>query len=189
MRREIKSVGAGSETVNQFLTTPNPLLKQEGESLMCAIQGFPLLFQEGVGGGKKIRFIHTFIDRAYTQKYTLCRALTLVLLAQDEGPREVQLPNPMGNHTWFIIVALGALLAWCISYALQLQKERLTTKPQRESLLRQKEELLNRLTQLESQKEAGSITSQRYEKEFRKARSRLSDVLSRLGRKPSSPES
>ena len=40
-----------------------------------------------------------------------------------KGPREIQLPNPMGAHTWFIIVAVGAFLAWCISYVLQLQKE------------------------------------------------------------------
>jgi hypothetical protein len=94
----------------------------------------------------------------------------------------------MSAHTWFIIIAIGAFLAWCISYVLQLQKERLSTKPQRESLLRQKDELLNRLAQLESQKEAGAITSQRYEKEYRKARGRLSEVLGRLGRKQDAAE-
>jgi hypothetical protein len=112
----------------------------------------------------------------------------LTAFAQDEGPREVQLPNPMSAHTWFIIIAIGAFLAWCISYVLQLQKERLSTKPQRESLLRQKDELLNRLAQLESQKEAGAITSQRYEKEYRKARGRLSEVLGRLRRKQDAAE-
>jgi hypothetical protein len=45
--------GFKKRTSNPF-TTPNPLLKQEGEYLMSAIQEFPLLFQEGVGGGKKI---------------------------------------------------------------------------------------------------------------------------------------
>jgi hypothetical protein len=40
---------------SNLFTTPNPLLKQEGEYLMFAIQEFPLLFQEGVGGGKKTR--------------------------------------------------------------------------------------------------------------------------------------
>ncbi len=94
----------------------------------------------------------------------------------------------MSAHTWFIIIAIGAFLAWCISYVLQLQRERLSTKPQRESLLRQKDELLNRLAQLESQKEAGTLTSQRYEKEYRKARGRLSEVLGRLGRKQDSAE-
>jgi hypothetical protein len=37
-----------------LFTTPNPLLKQEGEYLMSAIREFPHLFQEGVGGGKRV---------------------------------------------------------------------------------------------------------------------------------------
>ena len=114
-----------------------------------------------------------------------CVLLPVVTVAQDEGPREVQLPNPMGAHTWFIIVAVGAFLAWCISYVLQLQKEKLTSQPQRATLLRQKEELLDRLAELESQKEAGSISTQRYEKEFRKAKGRLSEIIGRLARKDS----
>ena len=113
----------------------------------------------------------------------------LMALAQDEsGPREVDLPNPMGAHTWFIILAVGAFLAWCISYVLQLQKEKLNTQPQRGSLLRQKDELLDRLAELEAQKEAGTITPQRYEKEFRKTKGRLSEIVGRLGRKQDSPE-
>jgi hypothetical protein len=110
----------------------------------------------------------------------------MVAVAQDEGPREIELPNPMGAHTWFIIIAVGAFLAWCISYVLQLQKEKLTSsQPQRTTLLRQKEELLDRLAELESQKEAGTISAQRYEKEFRKAKGRLSEVIGRLARKDS----
>lgn len=118
-----------------------------------------------------------------------CVLLPLLARAQDEGPREVELPNPMGAHTWFIIVAVGAFLAWCISYVLSLQRERLAnaTRPERESLLRRKEELLGRIANLESQKEAGTIAEARYEKEFRKARAQLSDVLGRL--KPSSNSS
>jgi hypothetical protein len=112
----------------------------------------------------------------------------LSALAQDEGPREIDVPNPMGVHTWFIIVAVGAFLAWCISYALQLQKEKLSNPPERRSLLRQKEELLDRLATLESQKEAGAIGAQRYEKEFKKAKGRLSEVLVRLAHKQDSSE-
>ena len=114
----------------------------------------------------------------------------LMALAQDEnGPREIQLPNPMGAHTWFIIVAVGAFLAWCISYVLQLQKEKQENQqPRRGSLLRQKEELLDRLAELESQKEAGTISTQRYDKEFKKTKGRLSAVISRLGHKQDSTE-
>ena len=115
-----------------------------------------------------------------------CVLSPVVMAAQDEGPREIELPNPMGAHTWFIIIAVGAFLAWCISYVLQLQKEKLTSsQPQRTILLRQKEELLDRLAELESQKEAGTISAQRYEKEFRKAKGRLSEVIGRLARKDS----
>ena len=112
-----------------------------------------------------------------------------IALSQQEGPRDVQLPNPMGAHTWFIILSVGAFLAWCISYVLEIQKERLKGKPHRGSLLRQKEELLDRLAQLESQKEAGAIALPRYEKEFKKTRNRLSDVLSRLAQNQDAPES
>ena len=113
----------------------------------------------------------------------------MAAIAQDEGPREIQLPNPMGAHTWFIIIAVGAFLAWCISYVLQNQKEKLGTRPERSSLLRQKEDLLERLAALESEKEAGTISAQRYEREFKKAKGRLSEILSRLGRKQDSAES
>jgi hypothetical protein len=119
-----------------------------------------------------------------------CALLPVAAMAQDEqGPRDVQLPNPMGAHTWFIIIAVGAFLAWCISYVLQLQKEKVASLPERSSLLRQKEELLDRLVELESQKEAGTISVQRYEKEFRKAKGRLSAIIGRLGHKQDSSES
>jgi hypothetical protein len=114
-----------------------------------------------------------------------CALWPVVALAQEEGPREIELPNPMGAHTWFIIIAVGAFLAWCISYVLQLQKEKLTNQPQRGTLLRQKEELLDRIAELESQKEAGTISAQRYEKEFKKAKGRLSELIRRLARKDS----
>ena len=114
--------------------------------------------------------------------------LPLSALAQDEGPREINVPNPMGVHTWFIIVAVGAFLAWCISYALQLQKEKLAVAPDRRSLLRRKEELLSRLAELEEKKEAGTIGTPRYEKEFKKAKGQLSEILVRLSHKQDSPE-
>jgi ankyrin repeat protein len=44
------------ERGNFLFTTPCPLLKQEGEFLSRGHQIFPLLFQEGVGGGKKKTF-------------------------------------------------------------------------------------------------------------------------------------
>ena len=119
-----------------------------------------------------------------------CLLAPVLAFAQDEGPHEVDVPNPMGAHTWFIIVAVGAFLAWCISYVLQLQRDKLTDqpRPQRDTLLRRKEELLDRIAKLEAEKEAGTTSGSRYEKEFRKLRGQLSEVLGRLGRK-NSPES
>src|SRR5262245_19574379 len=69
---------------------------------------------------------------------SICAAAWLLLsgclaFAQDEAIRTVDLPNPMSAHTWFIIAAIGAFLLWCISYALQLQKEVLTKKKSRDS--------------------------------------------------------
>jgi hypothetical protein len=107
----------------------------------------------------------------------------LAALAQDEvGPRPIQVPNPMEAHTWFIVAAVGAFLTWCISYVLQFRRNQLAhgDKAKREALLREKEELLGRIAELETQKETGSIPEPRYEKEFRKARGRLSEVLARL---------
>jgi hypothetical protein len=111
-------------------------------------------------------------------------ALPILVFAQEEGAgaRDVEIPNPMGAHTWFIIVAVGAFLAWCISYCLELHKESIDQKPQREDLLRQKEQTLNRIAELESQKESGTLSQERYDKEFKKAKARLSQVLERLGR-------
>ena len=78
-----------------------------------------------------------------------------------------------------------------MSFSFRRETEQQATR--RGSLLRQKDELLDRLAELESQKEAGTITAQRYEKEFRKAKSRLSEILGRLGasrtrRRPEMPE-
>ena len=115
----------------------------------------------------------------------------LAAIAQEqEGPRSIHIPNPMAAHNWFIIAAVGAFLAWCISYVLQFRRNQLekSDKAKRTAMLHEKDELLDRLAELESEKEAGTIPGPRYEKEYRKARSQLSDVLSRLGGKRGSAE-
>jgi hypothetical protein len=58
---------ASIKYIEPLFTTPNPLLKQEGEFLNGGHQVFPLLFQEGVGGGKK-RF--EFLERAHLPTLT-----------------------------------------------------------------------------------------------------------------------
>ena len=71
--------------------------------------------------------------------------MLLLLLAQDEGARTADVPNAMGAHTWFVIIAFGAFLLWCISYSLQLHKEALARKKGHEDLIRGKQELIDKI--------------------------------------------
>jgi hypothetical protein len=104
-------------------------------------------------------------------------------LAQEEGPRTVEVANPMGAHTPFIIFAVGALLLWAISYVLELQREAVGRNKGRQDLLGTKERLLDRMAELESAYEAGSIPEPRYRKQRRDLRRQLSSTLERLGRR------
>ena len=81
--------------------------------------------------------------------------------AQD-SPSLTTVPNPMGAHTFFIIAAIGAFLLWCISYTLQVQKESLAKKKGRDDLLRQKEDLLNRIANLEDRRETNAVPDPQY---------------------------
>lgn len=108
----------------------------------------------------------------------------LLLLAQDEGARTADVPNAMGAHTWFIILAVGAFLLWCISYSLQLHKEALARKKGREELVRRKEELLDRIADLETQKESGTIAEKKYKQDLKDLKFQLSKVLEKMGTKP-----
>lgn len=105
----------------------------------------------------------------------------LLLLAQQEGAKPLEVPNAMGAHTWFIILAVGAFLAWSISYSLQLQKEALARRKGREELVKRKEELLDQIADLEARKEAGAIGEQRYKQELKDLKFRLSKILEKLG--------
>jgi hypothetical protein len=165
--------GGFAKSLNVLGTPPG----QEGCSLACGIS-------PSTGKVKPTRQLLTWI--AFISALSPLAALA----QEEEGPRLIQIPNPMAAHTWFIIAAVGAFLAWCISYVLQFRRNQLekSDKAKRITLLHEKDELLDRLAQLESEKEAGTIPGPRYEKEYRKARSRLSDVLSRLGGKRDSGE-
>ncbi len=100
--------------------------------------------------------------------------MTLLIL---QDVRSVELPNPMTIHTWFIIAAAGAFLAWSISYAVQLQKEAVQRKKERSDVLKQKDELLDKIADLESRKEAGQVTEQKYKHEMKELRFRLARIL------------
>ena len=102
--------------------------------------------------------------------------------AQDDNtPRSAVVPSPMGIHTWFIIAAFGAFLAWCISYSLQLQKESLKRRTSREGLILRKNQYVEELAELESQKASGNISEQRFRRLYINTKLRLAKVLEQIG--------
>ena len=109
--------------------------------------------------------------------------MTLLLLLVQEGSQTTEVPNAMGAHTWFIIVAVGAFLAWSISYSLQLHKEALARKRGREDLLRRKDELIDQIADLQSRMEAESISEQRYKQDLKDLKFRLTKILEKLAPK------
>src|SRR5438876_2854945 len=98
--------------------------------------------------------------------------LTLLLLLQDNA-RPIEVPNAMGAHTWFVILAVGAFLAWSISYSLQLHREALARRKGREDLVKRREELLDRIQDLEAQNEAGAIAEKKYKQELKELKFHL----------------
>jgi hypothetical protein len=101
--------------------------------------------------------------------------------AQDDNtPRSAVVPSPMSIHTWFIIAAFGAFLAWCISYSLQLQKEALKRRTGREGLMLRKNQYVEELAELESQKEAGTISEQRFRRLYINTKLRLAKVIEQI---------
>ena len=111
--------------------------------------------------------------------------MLLLLLAQDEGARTADVPNAMGAHTWFIIVFGAAFLAWSISYSLQLRREALSRRKGREDLVKRKDELIDKIADVEAQKESGRLDEKRYKQELKDLKFQLSKVLERIASKPS----
>src|SRR5262245_7658628 len=109
--------------------------------------------------------------------------MLLMLLAQDEGARTADVPNAMGAHTWFIILAVGAFLIWSLRYTLQQHREALARKKGREDLVRRKDELIDRIAELEAQKESGAIAEKQYKQDLKDLKFQLSKALEKLGTK------
>ena len=103
--------------------------------------------------------------------------MLLLFLVQDEGPRTADVPNAMGAHTWFIIAFVGAFLLWSISYSLQLHREALARKKGREDISKRKDELIDRIADLQSKKEAGSIDEKKYRHELKDLKFQLGKIL------------
>ena len=107
----------------------------------------------------------------------------LLLLAQDAGAQTADVPNAMGAHTWFIIIAIGAFLLWSVSYSLQLHREALARRKGREEVVRRKEEILDQIADLEAQKESGAIAEKKYKQDLKDLKFHLAKVMERLGTK------
>jgi hypothetical protein len=105
----------------------------------------------------------------------------LLLLQEEAAPFKVA--NAMAVHTWFIILTVGAFLVWSVSYSLQLQKEALKRRKGREDLLRRKDALLDRIVDLENQKETGKISDRKYKDELKDLKFQLSKVLDQLAKR------
>jgi hypothetical protein len=103
--------------------------------------------------------------------------MLLLFLAQDEGVRTADVPNAMGAHTWFIIAFVGAFLLWSISYSLQLHKEAVARKKGREDVSKRKDELIDRIAELESKKESGTLDEKKYKQELKELKFQLSRIL------------
>jgi hypothetical protein len=110
--------------------------------------------------------------------------LLLLQAVQDEGARTADVNNAMGAHTWFIIAAVGAFLLWSISYSLQLRKEAVARRQGRENVVRRKDELIDRIADLEAQKDAGTIAEKKYKQELKDLKFQLSKVLGKQASKP-----
>src|ERR1041385_8733932 len=110
--------------------------------------------------------------------------ILLLLLAQAEGGSDTaNVPNAMGAHTWFVIIAVGAFLLWSISYSLQLHKEALARRKGRDELVRRKEELLDEIAHLEEEKDSGEVSEKKYKQDLKELKFRLGKVLEKLGTK------
>src|SRR5438445_3609067 len=109
--------------------------------------------------------------------------MTLLLLFLQEGTRTVDVPNAMGAHTWFIILAVGAFLLWSLIYSIELHKQALARKKGREDLVRRKEELIDQIANLETQKESGAIAEKKYKQDLKDLKFHLVKVLEKLGTK------
>ncbi len=107
----------------------------------------------------------------------------LLLLAQTDGAQTAEVPNAMGAHTWFIILAVGAFLLWSISYSLQLHREALARRKGRDELTRRKEELLDQIASLEEQKDSGAIAEKKYKQELKELKFHLGKLVEKLGKK------
>jgi hypothetical protein len=102
--------------------------------------------------------------------------------AYAQGP--IQVPNPMAAHTLFIILITAAFLAWAASFSIQIMKEQ-THRKDRQALRRHRETIFDKITELETARESGTINKDRHKRRMRELRGKLSRVIEKLQSSPS----
>ena len=103
--------------------------------------------------------------------------LAFVIPAYAQGPTQV--PNPMAAHTLFIILITSAFLAWAGSFSIQIMKER-TQQKDRQALRLYRDTLLDKITELETSRESGTISTEGHKRRMRELRGQLSRVITKL---------
>ena len=113
---------------------------------------------------------------------TLVLGLVFAIPADAQGP--IQVPNPMAAHTLFIVLITAAFLAWAASFSIQTMKER-THRKERQALRQHRETVLDKITELETARESGTINKERHKRRMRELRGELSRVIEKLQSSPS----
>lgn len=112
-------------------------------------------------------------------------AAVLLLTGAPAAAQGVQeFPNPMAAHTVFIVAIVGAFLAWAVSFSIHTARERSDGRRERQRLLDERERILDRIADLEDERESGRIDAARYKLRARRLRGDLARVVEALRSAP-----
>ena len=104
-------------------------------------------------------------------------ALIFAVPAYAQAP--IQVPNAMAAHTLFIILITAGFLLWAASFSIQVMKER-SHQNKRQGLRSRRETILDKITELETARESGTISNERHKRRMKELRGELSRVIEKL---------
>lgn len=113
---------------------------------------------------------------------SIIRAALLTLAAATPALSQTPVPNPMASHTVFILILVGAFLAWAASFSFHTKPKARTRKEELEALRSHREQVLDALAAAESARESGALSPEAWERRHRELRSELARVVARLGK-------
>jgi hypothetical protein len=88
----------------------------------------------------------------------------------------VAVPNRVAQHTVFIVLIVGAFLAWAASFSYSTMRAR-TGPDERAALGARREALLDELAGAEEQRDAGAISPEQFERRRRALRGQLASLI------------